>query len=414
MQTKFQQETFSKITLFTGILLIGFIIVAYVSHFLGAILHYEYPLNTMLFAPSRAGDDLFSSVETLRSGDIYAQQGSVYFPACVLFLYPFLYLSDGEAFAVYAGLVILFALPFVYFSLKKTDLLVSTNVVLTAIIVFFSYPVLFCLDRGNLEGLSFIFFMGFAWFFRKRQFWLAAVLLGIAASTKMYPVVFGALLLREKKWREFLLVGSLALALNIVPAACLPGGILGTFSRLFENQRIANLVLGMTFGGVPYGISLFSLVKISCYFLFNGRLPEHVLGFYSVPCAVITLYCFYFAIRKLGKIWEAIFFVFAPWLIFPQISYAYKLIWLLVPVCLMFEDESLSIFDVWCFGLLFIPKTILPTGLIETSFSILIDPALIILVAVRIYLRNRRATTCFRSNFAANKADSKVSILTTE
>ena len=382
------------------IVLTGFVASAFGHHFFGLILHWPYPANTLLFDPTRAGTDFFDTLQAMGKKDFYSE-GVVYFPGSLIFGLPFTLLDQSTAYFVFSALVLMVTATFVFCSFMQLRISPVINSLLTIILVFLNYPMLLCLDRGNFEGLSFVCLIGFAWFARRKMVWVAATFLGFAAATKLYPIVFGAILLRRRNWRQFLFAGVLAGLLNLIPALFLPGGLIANFSRLLVNQRVFNIEIGMTYGSVPFGLSIFSWVKIGIYLFTDGMMPSYLFTLYSPLCAAATLYCFYFAVRRIDKVWEILFFAFAPWLVFPQISYAYKLIWLIVPLCLMFEDEGLSSIDLWLFGLLMIPKTLIPLGLADTSFAVIIDPILIIALAVRIYLRNRRSVTGLHPNSVA-------------
>ena len=70
-----------------------------------------------------------------------------------------------------------------------------------------SYPVMFCLERGNILILSVVFAMFFIFFkdsdnkFIKE---LSYISLAMSAGIKIYPAVFGLTLIIEKKYKEAL------------------------------------------------------------------------------------------------------------------------------------------------------------------------------------------------------------------
>ena len=64
-----------------------------------------------------------------------------------------------------------------------------------------SYPIYFASQRGNIEALTWMLLGVGVWAFVKRHPLLSAVLLGIAASIKIYPGLFLALFL--SRWREW-------------------------------------------------------------------------------------------------------------------------------------------------------------------------------------------------------------------
>lgn len=73
--------------------------------------------------------------------------------------------------------------------------------------LLFSAPSLYLLDRGNYLTFA-LLFSGFFLLWRKDELaWkreLSLVSLAMAVGCKLYPAIFSFLLLREKKWKEFL------------------------------------------------------------------------------------------------------------------------------------------------------------------------------------------------------------------
>lgn len=84
-----------------------------------------------------------------------------------------------------------------------------------------SYPALFVLDTGNAEALVFAVVVGFLLLHRRNPL-VAAVLLGVAVALKGLPVVFVAIQLAERRFREA--------AVSLGVAAVLTAGSLVTFA----------------------------------------------------------------------------------------------------------------------------------------------------------------------------------------
>jgi hypothetical protein len=76
------------------------------------------------------------------------------------------------------------------------------------------YPVLFLVDRGNYIMLAIVFVCGFVMFFRNHRL-LSILCLALAISMKIYPVLFVALLLSEKRLKDTAVVVGMTVAFNL-------------------------------------------------------------------------------------------------------------------------------------------------------------------------------------------------------
>lgn len=74
-----------------------------------------------------------------------------------------------------------------------------------------SYPILFCIDRGNIEILMVAFIGGSIYFFSRHQDVAATALLIPAICLKFYPALFLVLLLRRRKMGLAVLAGAVSL-----------------------------------------------------------------------------------------------------------------------------------------------------------------------------------------------------------
>jgi hypothetical protein len=84
----------------------------------------------------------------------------------------------------------------------------------SALVLVTCYPVLFLVDRGNYIMLAIVFVCGFVLFFRNHRL-LSILCLSLAISMKIYPVLFVALLLSEKRFKDMAAVVGLTIVLNL-------------------------------------------------------------------------------------------------------------------------------------------------------------------------------------------------------
>ncbi len=161
------------------------------------------PLITLLFAilgKFIPKSELFSSIAARDS-----QMGSVLFVLCIVVT------------------TILFYE--VIFKFKKGN---KTEKVFFSLLLLTTYPMIHCVERGNVTILCAICIVVFLFYYRaetygKRQ--IALISLAIAVGIKIYPAVLGVLLLREKRYKDTLNCIAYGITLNIVPSLCFTTGL---------------------------------------------------------------------------------------------------------------------------------------------------------------------------------------------
>lgn len=92
--------------------------------------------------------------------------------------------------------------------------------------ILFSEPFLFLYERGNLIILALNCLMVFILWYNSENKWLrriAFVSLAISAAIKIYPAIFGIVLLREKKWKQAIEAAILGLIFFFVPFLFMEG-----------------------------------------------------------------------------------------------------------------------------------------------------------------------------------------------
>ena len=181
------------------------------------------------------------------------------------------------------------------------------------IVLLFSYPVLWTLERGNSILYAVISMMIFLNGYRSENRWIrygAYVSLGFAAGVKIFPALLIILILRERRYREFLYCFAIIVAMFIVPFVFTDGTIFilldsvlnYTDSSVLVNGRI-NIRDIFEYYGLPSlaaTVTSFGLLALTILItLFNRTLPEWkilllnccaIMECFSVGVPYLTLY----------------------------------------------------------------------------------------------------------------------------
>ena len=145
--------------------------------------------------------------------------------------------------------------------------------------LFCSSITLFNLDRGNEQVIATAFLVLFLVTYRSEKKWMnhiGYIGLAMAAALKIYPALFGVLLLYEKKYKDAIFTIIYGLCFAILPFFWLNGGVFNNIRLLRElMEEYAELIrprgFGLSsptilmmkgdFGILPYAMAILSLIS---------------------------------------------------------------------------------------------------------------------------------------------------------
>ena len=159
----------------------------------GQVLHKPYPFNTFLFYPNIHFTDftIFDARFRIwdRTDKFFALPGFPFtYPAPLLASFLAYWKLTSHPLAAYLATVGVFALAAAALLGARRQAIGFT----VAWTLIGSYPLMFLLDRANIEGLVWIATALGTFAFARRRYTAAAILFGLAAGMKIFP---GALLL---------------------------------------------------------------------------------------------------------------------------------------------------------------------------------------------------------------------------
>lgn len=357
----------------------------------------------MLFHNGNSTDlymDFFNSIRDGGSEDVYSARNNIYPPFCILIFRFFSKLinpslvstSFGQRFQLQLDqlcmmIYIIFAIVCVLslarliesygyrYSSGKNKL--RANILSFMMIV--SYPVMFCLERGNILILSVVFAMFFIFFkdsdnkFIKE---LSYISLAMSAGIKIYPAVFGLTLIIEKKYKEalrLLFYGFIIVVFpfvffidfNSLSASVTPyiSSLLSIDKLVIVNEETSSVLMKILQNLVKFATTKktslnFSSVSIQNFIFFFDRDNTSLANIVCVITEFFALFCAFFSKKE----WQKIFLLTYLMLNIPSASNSYALSFIIIPFCMfMFANKKYVKRD-WlyliCYSLLLTP---LPT-----------------------------------------------------
>jgi hypothetical protein len=264
------------------------------------------------------------------------------------------------------GIYITFStLLFVYavFKVKKDSL--EENIILILILLL-SSPFLYLLERGNLIFLTCSFIMLYLYGYNSDKTLikhLSFISLSIAAAFKIYPTIFGFLLLKEKRWKDAGICIVYGVSIFILPIV-----FLGGFSKF---PLFINNILNAT---KTEGLSHPRRIQLSIANLFNTL--SKIINFEDIKhyCSIVTILILAIGIIILLFVnykekWKNIAIPTLLMISIPSFSYIYSMAYIAIPLIYFLNDEEFSKKDkiiLSFFILMLAPFPIKVTGYVES------------------------------------------------
>lgn len=222
--------------------------------------------------------------------------------------------------------------------------------------LIFSEPFIFLLERGNIMLLSVALCMVFAWGYdsEKRIIrYVSFLALAIAAAIKIYPAVLGFLLIRERRWKDAVILAVMGLMAFFLPYFLWYDGVSGILQYL---QTLTQFVQSHE-GGV-YLIGRNDLRAIfDTLTIFTG------INFHFIPTILrfgLFFACVLVACCPKVPRWKAALLLTSI-MVFFSIGATYVLTFLSIPLAFFMKEEketprtAVHYFYAFLFALIFAP-----------------------------------------------------------
>lgn len=190
-----------------------------------------------------------------------------------------------------------------------------------------AFPAWFDVTQGNIEWFVCGVLMLGVWAFCTRRFKTAATCIGVAGAMKIFPIIFIALFLPGRKYKEVLLtalsaaiatvVGLWLVCPNIHQSMVQTIGALGVFEHGYMVQVRST--------EVGFDHSLFALVKLALRAIRGGPVHSRALRWYLPGVAVGGCVLYFWRIRKLPLTNQVLCLTVAA-IVLPPVSYEYTLL----------------------------------------------------------------------------------------
>jgi hypothetical protein len=311
----------------------------------GFTARHSFLLRFIFFDPALPGTDLTLYDRLLSWPKIGAlafnPSGTVcsfnYCPLSVFLVVAFLRLPSHPALAlaIFVGSAVLIAAFFLGRAIAGNHLALAALVTALAT----SYPFGFLFERGNIEGLLWIPTAAGIYYFARKHYLTAALLIGLAASIKPFPGLLLLLLIPRRRYRDFFIGVATTLAITIASLFIIGPSFTIAVQEFLRGFKLFSESYVTIYNSSALGSdhALFALVKLlvraaagwplkgpSLNALVRGALP-----YYFVLCGLVCIVAFY-RMRTLPALNQIFGLVVLTVLISPT-NYDYTLIAMYIP-----------------------------------------------------------------------------------
>jgi len=232
------------------------------------------------------------------------------------------------------------------------------------LILLFSLPMLYALERGNSIILAFIFLLIYVLEYDsddKVKRYIAYFCLAISVGIKLYPIIFILLSLKEKRYKESLHFMIITILLFFIPLAVMGADIFTLFDNLFRAGTVKSVTDFHT-------TDLTNLIVVFKELLnLNLNNIAEISGTIKIILIIIT--STFLFINKKFELWKSLLLISATLFLCSSFSVPYNALYF-IPAFLVFMNErpsfnTYNMFYAVCFLLLLVPMVNYPIGFLE-------------------------------------------------
>lgn len=196
---------------------------------------------------------------------------------------------------------------------------------LFALSILFSGPILFSIERGNIILLALVFLLLFELFYNSKNKYLrylSYIALALSASIKIYPALFGVLIISHKRWKEVFGAIAIGVLIFVIPFLYLCGweGVISMYKNIvYASPILANR-------GMGYIFSFANLMKIIQTFSGSALIKGSIMLKVIPSCIAL----FIFLTNK--DEWKKMFAIVLLFVWIHEFSSTYTLIFFILPL----------------------------------------------------------------------------------
>jgi hypothetical protein len=380
----FKKETMikkEKVSLLVLIITVGFFTAVVYYYIMGFLLGKTWPENTFLFRPDVAFWDFYRVLEQSANLNPFAKDMGGFaggpFGHLVGYMFSAIHIKWLQLCIFFTSFFTVFILMVKHYLYGLKSKLTSYQLLTIFIIVFFTYPVLFAVDRANFDMLVCVFIFLFAFTYIKQKYKVSTIFLSLAIAIKPYTIVFIMVYIFDKRYKNSLLVIFNTIFLTALSLFLFKDGLFLETQKFFS--AAFNTASYLAAGGqLEYTSDLYSFFIVVARFIGNlfgldrngagiflPTYPEFTI-LYILLAIIAAIYFIIYLWERPQPLWKVMAVLSIIIILLPIASHDYRLIFLLVPMMMYLANDGRTSNDliiVILLGLLLIPKNYYRIGI---------------------------------------------------
>ena len=245
-----------------------------------------------------------------------------------------------------------------------------------AIMMLLSAPFIYMFERGNIISLALIFLMAYVFGKDSKNKWIreiSYVCLGISAALKIYPAVFGLLLIKDKNYKAAVKVIIYGIAFFIIPFFAYHG--IHDMKLMYGNMRMTGEIFQST--GVGGKVNIVPTLRVVLGLCGIDEIGYYIAGIFKIlPYAYLLAAVIACMFHKSN--WKVMTLLSSMIVLVPDFSFVYTLVFFIIPLISFLDSKEKRTFVDWiclaCFIAIMIPIVHNPPELLakfQAGFSYL-------------------------------------------
>jgi hypothetical protein len=337
--------------------------------------------------------DYYNILDATRGFDPYASRLAVYFPLTYVPFALMLPLPPRLGLLIF---IAFFTIVTLHFMARQLDFMEPLQRrAATIALTLPTYPFLFCVDRANVEMIVFALLCFFFLSFERERWKTAAFWLGCATAMKLYPGVFAILFLRRKQYRAFFASIAFTIGLSLASVFLYDGGLTRAVRGMAANLAWFRDGYVLGYDGLRFNSSWFGALRFLAE-EFAPALATRAADFilpYTLVCILLFAAIAVLVLRrKEMPFWQQVLLLCFPMILFPEVSFDYKLIHCLFPIAFFVKARETSTRDrtyAVLLSVLLVPMAYVWFDGSDVNIAVFLHPALMTMLMLLVIVPER-------------------------
>jgi hypothetical protein len=262
-----------------------------------------YPANTILSNPEYRFTDYLNFLRACAMSSPYREPYAIYFPGAYLCFRPVTWIDLADSYVAFVASILTVGILMLDAILREFLKKGFFRSLVALALVFLSYPIWICIDRGNIEMLLGLLVAVALVLLSQRRYALATIVLSLTICMKLYTILLLALFFRRAHYKY--IVGAMILfgSVSLIALSTFSGSLRENYAAWRHNFTFYNQQYLIFNDGIAGSASVWNLLKATFLTFYQltstpnwGHLLAYItllLSLYKVGFLLVTAFVVY-------------------------------------------------------------------------------------------------------------------------